>query len=403
MHKQGSKGHLFITACTVLAAAFVFAAASQAQASFSKGPYLQSLTTTGVTVMFDTGSTSSAKVEYGTTSSLGKSVSVSSTSKPASIRVSGLTANTTYYYKVTQGSSVSSTYTFKTLLTTGLFTFAVYGDDRSNPSEHAKILGYVKARTPAFAMNGGDIVYDGSNSSYWTSQFFVPAQSFISRYCMFTVPGNHEKEASYYFSYLGGHDGKKWYSFNVANAHFVMLDSNTDLSTTGSQYKWLVSDLAASTARWKFVIMHHPLYSSGEHGSSLTLRHNLMPIFEKYMVDMVFAGHDHDYERSRPIIGPSGPHPVMHIVTGGGGAPLRSLSGGFFTAVKLESYNYCMLQVAGDTLLFKAYDGSNNNFDTVYIVKSGLGYANGYPFTTVGDQAKLTTGFEEPKTAVAGF
>jgi acid phosphatase type 7 len=401
MQKQGSS--VFVTACAVLAAAFVFATASQAQASFAKGPYLQSLSATGVTVMFDTGSTSSAQVDYGTTSSLGKTVSVSSTTKPAAVRLTGLLPNTTYSYKVTQGSSVSSVYTFKTLPNTGLFTFGIYGDDRSNPSEHAKILGYIKARNPAFVLNGGDIVYDGTNSSYWTSQFFVPAQSLISRYNMFTVPGNHEKESSYYFSYLGGHDGKKWYSFNVANAHFVMLDSNTDLSTTSSQYKWLVADLAASTARWKFVALHHPLYSSGEHGSSLTLRHNLMPIFEKYQVDMVFTGHDHDYERSRPIIGPSGQHPVMHVVSGGGGAPLRALSGGFFTAAKLASYNYCTVQVAGETMLFKAYDGSNNNIDTVYIIKSGLGYANGYPFTTVGDQAKLTTGTEEPKTAVAGL
>ena len=47
--------------------------------------------------------------------------------------------------------------------------------------------------------------------------------------------------------------------------------------------------------------MHHPMYSSGErHGPKTALRRALEPLFVKYGVDVVFAGHEHFYERMRP-------------------------------------------------------------------------------------------------------
>jgi 3',5'-cyclic AMP phosphodiesterase CpdA len=64
------------------------------------------------------------------------------------------------------------------------------------------------------------------------------------------------------------------------------------------QLKWLEKELQNSGSAWKICYFHHPLYSSGAaHGSSTDLRALLEPLFVKYGVNVVFAGHEHFYER----------------------------------------------------------------------------------------------------------
>jgi 3',5'-cyclic AMP phosphodiesterase CpdA len=67
------------------------------------------------------------------------------------------------------------------------------------------------------------------------------------------------------------------------------------------QLEWIEKELAGSGSEWKIVYFHHPLYSSGaRHGSDLTLRAVLEPLFVMYGVSVVLAGHDHFYERIKP-------------------------------------------------------------------------------------------------------
>ena len=89
-------------------------------------------------------------------------------------------------------------------------------------------------------------------------------------------------------------------------------------------------DLRQSTAPWKVAFFHHPPWSSGAHGSQLLMRREFAPLFEKYGVDLVLTGHDHDYERTKPMVGnleaPSGTSAPTYVVVGSGGAALRPLS-----------------------------------------------------------------------------
>ena len=94
---------------------------------------------------------------------------------------------------------------------------------------------------------------------------------------------------------------------------------------TEMQVKWLIEDLQASTATWKFVSHHHPPFTSGGNYYTkrrIELKNLLPPIFEKYGVDIAFHGHDHDYERTVPIVSEQGVRPVTYVVTGNGGTPL---------------------------------------------------------------------------------
>jgi hypothetical protein len=88
------------------------------------------------------------------------------------------------------------------------------------------------------------------------------------------------------------------------------------------------------------VVLHRPLFSTGQHGGNPALQRALAPLFQRYGVDVVFQGHDHHYERSEPING------VTYVVTGGGGAPLRGAAGAAWTAVKESAYHYVTVQAS---------------------------------------------------------
>ena len=101
-------------------------------------------------------------------------------------------------------------------------------------------------------------------------------------------------------------NGERFYTFKKGDARFFALDSNY---MDQPQLKWLEEQLSRSNDRWKIAYFHHPLYSSGaRHGSEVDLRTRLEPLFVKYGVDIVFAGHEHFYERHRAAEG----HLLLH-------------------------------------------------------------------------------------------
>jgi hypothetical protein len=100
-----------------------------------------------------------------------------------------------------------------------------------------------------------------------------------------------------------------YYGFNFGNARFFMIDTNQKVNPGSVQYNWLEKELANSDAEWKFVCHHHPPYSSDENdygnlwktnqGNHGDLRaRELVPLYEKYGVDIVWNGHIHSYERT---------------------------------------------------------------------------------------------------------
>lgn len=110
------------------------------------------------------------------------------------------------------------------------------------------------------------------------------------------------------------------------SAQFFCLDtqpmaylSSNDLSTGKDsakymlQLRWLEKELSESSARWKIVLGHHPLYSNGEHGSNKELASLLEPILARHAVDFYLSGHEHDLQLLKPVNG------VNYVISGGGG------------------------------------------------------------------------------------
>ena len=124
---------------------------------------------------------------------------------------------------------------------------------------------------------------------------------------MFFAAGNHESGSNAltnYFNYSMEEgqttaDGA-YYSFDYANAHFVVLNTN-DADNNGlgqAQLAWLTEDLKNSDSKWKFVLMHKSLYSGGSHSTDsevVAMRAQLQKLFAETGVTIVFGGHDHTY------------------------------------------------------------------------------------------------------------
>ena len=97
------------------------------------------------------------------------------------------------------------------------------------------------------------------------------------------------------------------------------------------------------SAAWKVVAMHHPPYSSGQHGSTPGAQEHLVPLLSRHRVDLVLSGHDHDYERVEPQ------HGVTYVVSGGGCKTTR-VSRSRFTAVAERTLQFLHVEVVDSHL-----------------------------------------------------
>jgi hypothetical protein len=154
---------------------------------------------------------------------------------------------------------------------------------------------------------------------------------------------------------------EKWYSYDWGRIHFAALDTEADYAT---QVRWLDEDLAATAAPWKIVYFHKPPYSSGSHGSDSALRGALAPVLAKHGVQLVLAGHDHNYERMIPQNG------IQHVVTGGGGKGTRPVGTSSFTALSVDVIHFLYLEVGADELVVHAIDGTGVEFDSVAVPRT---------------------------------
>ncbi|MFB3880875.1 MAG: metallophosphoesterase [Armatimonadota bacterium] len=351
-------------------AALLAALPAFAAPTITKGPYLQNVRTNSVVIMWETSESSDARIQYGPTTSYGQTISNSTLTRLHEITLSGLTTDTAYHYKVTSvgstGTVASADAVFRTAVGPATpFRFAAYGDSRTFATAHAAVVRAMVASAPRLVLHTGDLTRDGTVSSYWQTEYFDPAKPLIPTTPVYPTIGNHEKGTAYYYSYFstpagGGTKSEQWYSFNYGNVHFISLDTCGSYGVGTTQYNWLVNDLRAATAEWKVVLTHYPAYSSGTHGGSSTVQNVLVPLFEQHHVDMVFAGHDHIYERSLK-------NGVYYFVTGGGGAELYSINqtSNPYRQFSKAAYHHITVDVSGNTATIKARGNDGVAFDSV--------------------------------------
>jgi len=209
-----------------------------------------------------------------------------------------------------------------------------------------------------FAIMMGDNMYGTERTKDYEKKFEIPYKALLDAKVEFYASlGNHDDPNQRMYKPFNM-NGERYYTFKKGNVRFFALDSNY---FDQAQANWLEKALAESTEDWKICFFHHPLYSSGgRHGSETDLRAQLEPLFLKHGVQVVFAGHEHFYERLKPQKG-------IHYFVNGGGAKLRSgdITKTSMTAVGYDTdRSYMLVEIAGDVLTFQTLTRSGKRVDS---------------------------------------
>lgn len=293
------------------------------------------------------------------------------------LHLCGLTPGTTYHYRVGGEGHWSADYTFTTAPAPGTaqaFRFAVAGDSRDNQALWGQGLDAIEALGVDFYMFTGDAVDLGSNTREWDAWFEAGAGHLEYRPILM-AHGNHEFNVQPYYALMAQPGNEQWFSFDYANAHFVVL--NDTIATQGDlevQRDWMQADLAATTVPWRFAFHHIPAYSScTTHGSDLTLQELWSPVEEAGGVAIDFTGHNHNYERSHPLRDGAqvwAADGTTYVVAAGAGADLynNDLSNAF-TAVANVTNHFVLIDVDGGDLELTAYDLAGNVIDSTTMAR----------------------------------
>lgn len=235
----------------------------------------------------------------------------------------------------------------------GTIKFAVIGDTGTGGSDQlnvAKQLAASRGRYPfAFAIMLGDNLYGGEKPADFVRKFERPYKPLLDAGVEFYAAlGNHDDPNQRFYKPFNM-NGERYHTFKpslIGGVRFFALDS-TYMSP--DQLEWLNKELAASGSDWKIAYFHHPLYSSGDkHGSNLTLREQLEPIFVEHRVNVVFTGHEHFYERLKPQKG------IAYIIAGSS-AKLRRGENTSELTIKTydDGYTFMLVEIDGNDLYFQ--------------------------------------------------
>lgn len=288
----------------------------------------------------------------------------------------GLTTSTEYEYSVKSGTASSATYSFHTCPAAGMpMDIAFYGDSRSNPTTHARVIAQMVKHGPEMILESGDIVPNGRYTEY-LGEFFPTVKDIVPTTPFLAAPGNHDNysdlaEYRMIFPSLrpAGEAWQPYYSLTCGNAMFIALNSNEIMDS--DQQDWLVGRLRAASfdkaIQHVFVWFHHGAYSPGQHGDNGTVQARWVPLFNDpvHKVTAVFSGHDHIYARMKDT------SDVFYVVSGGAGADLYNdtRASRATKVVSKKAYNFVTLHIAGETVSAVAYDDTDTEIDRFMIKK----------------------------------
>lgn len=310
--------------------------------------------------------------------------------------IRNLTADTIYWYRVSNGTVWSNPSTFRTApVSVPSYRFMYLGDVQFEIREEdyqswSDMISKAYADHPdiRFCLMGGDYVNSSGNTKDWNC-FLKAAQPVFSKIPMMTVPGNHETSILpfYYLKNfclpLNGPQNalEEFYSFDYGDCHFVELNSCIFMperknylgedawdKLTDEVNQWLKNDLKSSSAKWEIVTMHHPAYGVAEDDAIYQLiRDNWAPIFTEAKVDLVFCGHQHVTMRTEKIggvtyfMGNSGAKKSYYYET--------SQKPDYLQFIDDKESTYQIVDVSMDQLSLLTYNKDNKLLDQIAFIK----------------------------------
>jgi hypothetical protein len=294
------------------------------------GPWITGTSPTGTIIHVKTDPPGDVTVRYGPEDDFLKAgtyryeVSDNGSTALHHITLTGLSPGTRYHYRVIAGADSTGDCQFLTYPLSGRVSFIVYGDSRDQfPARDQNVRHRIVAeqisreQDISFVLHTGDLLTDSRSLNDW-DRFFAAAGGMLANTTFVPVMGNHEQDSPLWEEVFGTAPA---YSFDSGPAHITVLNSNDNVwNRLGCETAWLEQDLRTPKP-WKFIALHHPLYSSEEKhvGGWENLRNAWEGIFLAEGVTAVFQGHVHAYERDISA-------GVTYITEARGGAPFYTLN-----------------------------------------------------------------------------
>ena len=300
-------------------------------------------------------------------------------------RLRELQAGTCYAYRAVTDDKVSPWYQFRMQSdSVDKVSFLYIGDVQDSIGGEAnrflrEALSLSRHPESEFLVCGGDLA-DGPRQNCW-EEAFRDIDSVTQAMPLLVVTGNHdyrkgviqwlERRFPLTFSYFL--DSKiadnQVYTLNYGPVQFFLLDSNRELPYLLTQRDWLKRQLEQSRARWKIVVLHHPLFSIRSRSRNLIQRWVFNDLLETYGVDLVLQAHEHAYARMTA-------HKDGHAVT-----PVYTIShcspknydiyeNDHYDKTIASSRFYQTVRISGDTLTLAAYEVYHHSLcDSLQIIK----------------------------------
>ena len=347
------------------------------QTAFLRGPYLQKMTDESVEILWTSDSPDAASVVVRTPDGspvveLNPVVDEQSDRPEFAqyvTKVEGLESETIYCYEVRgeDGAWLEAT-GFRTAPgpdSTTPIKIVVLGDLGTRTPDQYAVLSQIEQVQYDLVLIPGDLAYDKGTISDHEKNFFGVYEHIMRSIPIFVKTGNHDYAADgavfrevFSLPDNGGPGGvERWDSLDWGSIHIV--SRATEKIGDAQQIAWLEADLAANSQATTIVFMHRPPFSSGSHGSTKSTHVALTPLFVEHGVDLVLAGHDHNYERTQAIDG------VTYVVTGGGGRGTSAVGTSWFTEYSERVAHFIHMTVGPEELSFRAIDASGIDFDAL--------------------------------------
>jgi uncharacterized protein (TIGR03437 family) len=377
-------------------------------ATLARYPYLQNVRSDRATVLWTTLEKGLGTVEYSTDRSFSRRATARVREFLPSetglgfpyyqyeAELTDLSSGTEYLYRVTVDGQImpipqGAEARFRTA-GPGPFQFLVFGDSGTGSEGQLQVAGLMIEERPALLLHAGDVVMPVGAFSEQQAFYFDPYARLMLRAPIFPCPGNHDYDTKDAAAYLAVHslpaddvpaaDRGRYYSFDWGNVHFVSLDTNRPFAEAvageGEMLKWLERDLQKSRAFWRVVYFHHPPYASGPHETEppLTLvRENIVPILDRYGVNLVFNGHEHSYQRTWPLRNGEvmeADAGTVYITTGGGGSHLYHIPPRYTLAYGESTHHYMHADVEGYRMTLHAIRADGKEIDRVTLAPPPL-------------------------------
>ena len=326
----------------------------------------------------------------------------------------GLEPDTKYSYRVGDGQVWSEWNVFRTEAATPQpFRFIYVGDAQNSiKSLWSRVIrtAYATAPDARFIVHAGDLVAEGWDDSLWGE--WCDALGFIGA----TIPsvpvvGNHDLHRPavpatggkpepvltvaspwrWHFALpANGPDleamPSQSYSMDYQGVRFIVLDVNAfeSLNAEGSSHvreqevAWLNKILSDNPNRWTIVAQHQGIYSIAHDRDYAEMRAALVPLYEKYGVDLVLQGHDHSYARTYKIAGGKivdlAAPGVIYATSVSGSKMYKTHQANRELMAKIieQKQFFQVIQVAPDRLEYKAYSADGAVADQFELRKSAL-------------------------------